>query len=650
MRLRASTPTLRIRALVAIFLLTGINPFLRAQCATSLSASQFTCARGPSDPKELEEFLAPLLAEKMSAWHVPGAVLVMVKDGGIFLAKGYGYADWVRKLPIVPDRTIFRVGSVSKVFTATAVMQCAERGKLDLHRDVNSYLELFKIENNFPRPVTLENLLTHTGGFDDRAIGINAREPSRVIPLGPYLAERMPPRVNPPGEVYGYSSHGMALAGYLVEVVSGEPFDEYVRDHILQPLEMASSGFELTPELKKNLATGYVRRNGQLQPVPLDYFNLSPAMGLNATGTDMAHFMIAHLENGIYKGLRILEEKTVREMHAEHFTLDPHLPGRTYGFYERSRNSLRGIGHGGNVRGYGSLLFLLPQEHVGLFIACNLDEPQFLDELERAFLDHYYPPARERDLPRPPTDFSRRADELAGSYRITPYSRRSLEKLATLYWQYRVTADPNGFLTLHYPRDYRLPSRWAEISPWVFERLDDQEIALSRQDASGRVKELITDSGSHEKLSWWETARFQVRGVEILMLVFLTACFAWPTLFAASLWRKNPPKALDLPGLAWLAAGTVSALILFFIMGWVTTLRHMDLWEFTYGLPPFLHKLLFIPFVTTALTAVLLFFAMQAWRKRTWTVWGRLHYTAVTASALVFIAFLIYWNLLGFTN
>ena len=212
MRPGVSTPILRTRALVAIFLLAGTCPFLRAQCTTSLSASQLTCARGPSNPKELEEFLAAHLAEQMSAWHVPGVVLVVVKDGKIFFAQGYGYADAEGKLPIVPERTVFRVGSVSKVFTATAVMQCAERGKLDLHGDVNSYLDLFKLENNFTRPVTLENLLTHTGGFDDRAIGINARTPSEVIPLGPYLAQRMPPRVHPPGEVYGYSSHGMALA------------------------------------------------------------------------------------------------------------------------------------------------------------------------------------------------------------------------------------------------------------------------------------------------------------------------------------------------------------------------------------------------------------------------------------------------------
>ena len=208
------------------------------------------CARrgrrfGPRDPKELGAFLDPIFSNGMAQWHIPGAVFLLVRDGRVVFAKGYGYSDLSQKTAVEPDTTVFRAGSVSKLFTATAVLDLVERGQLDLHTDVNRYLQTFQLPENFSKPVTLANLLTHTGGFDDRAIGIAARNPRERVPLGEYLARSMPPRVRPPGELYSYSSHGIALAGYIVETVSHEPFEEFVETYILEPLAMRHSSFSL---------------------------------------------------------------------------------------------------------------------------------------------------------------------------------------------------------------------------------------------------------------------------------------------------------------------------------------------------------------------------------------------------------------------
>lgn len=185
------------RAILAILflLLVGLSLSARAQETPSHmgeAESPVPDGRVPSDPKELEAFLDSFFDKEMSASHVPGAVFALVKEGEIFLTKGYGFADLEKKAPVIPDRTVFRVGSVSKLFTATAVMQLVEKGLMSLDDDANKYLKSFQIEATYREPVTVASLLTHTGGFDERYIGMSARSEADVVPLGQYLATNMP--------------------------------------------------------------------------------------------------------------------------------------------------------------------------------------------------------------------------------------------------------------------------------------------------------------------------------------------------------------------------------------------------------------------------------------------------------------------------
>jgi CubicO group peptidase (beta-lactamase class C family) len=601
---------------------------------------------GPTDPKELEAFLDPILSSGMARWHIPGAVFLLVKDSRVFFAKGYGYSDLAKAAAVDPDKTVFRVGSVSKLFTATAVLQLAERGQVDLHTDVNRYLKTFQVDENFPAPVTLANLLTHTGGFDDRAIGIAARSPGGQMPLGEYLAHSMPPRVRPPGEMYNYSSHGMALAGYIVETVSGQPFADYVEKNILGPLEMRRSSFLLTGVPPGEIARGYAKLNGTVTSVPYDFFNIGPAVGLNSTASDMAHFMIANLEGGVFDGHRLLSEQTLAEMHREQYTDDPALPGRTYGFYEKYRNGWRTIGHGGNIRGFGSLLLLVPEARLGVFISTNLDEPRFDDDLVQKFFDHYFPPKVQVDPPVPKPAFLTEAADYVGSYRINPYSRTTLEKLATLNWQYRITAVPDGTLELHSPRDYTPATRWVEVTPQLFERADGGGRAVFRRDASGRVTALVLDTGVLEKLAWYETAAFQVNLVKTLLLVFLSVGLVWPLDYASRRILKRPRASSwsQRWGRLIAVAGGASAVV--FIVGFVRLARHMDFWEFIYGIPAPIHKLLAIPTFTALAACGMLFLDVRAWAKGVGSVFDRLYYTLLTVAALVFVWFLLFWNLL----
>ena len=189
---------------------------------------------------------------------VAGAVVVVVKDGQVLLERGYGYADLEKGTPVDPKNTLFRPGSISKLFTWTAVMQQVEQGKLDLDRDINAYLD-FEIAPLDGKPITLRHVMTHTAGFEETVKSAATIDPQQVVPLEQYLKAWVPRRIYPPGEVPAYSNYATSLAGYIVQRLSGESFPEYVQRHILDPLQMRSSSFQqpLPSDLRSRLSQGY---------------------------------------------------------------------------------------------------------------------------------------------------------------------------------------------------------------------------------------------------------------------------------------------------------------------------------------------------------------------------------------------------------
>lgn len=320
------------------------------------------------DRAELESFADQFFPAEMERLHIPGVSFVLVQDGKIVLSKGYGAASLEEGLPILADSTVMRIGSVSKSFVATAVMQLVEQGKLDLHADVNQYLTAFQLEDTFRQPVTLSHLLTHTAGFEDPPDETTI-DPAQVPPLGAYLAEAMPPRTDPPGETFLYSNHGYALAAYVVQEVSGLPFDEYVTRHILEPLGMMHSGYLLQPPVPENLAIGYFYRDGTQVPQPVDYDGTYPGGSLVSTATDMAKFMVAHLNEGCYEGTCILQASTIAEMHRRQADTPYDRQAAAYGFVEATQHGQRLVGHSGAIRGFGNSLNLLPDHDLGYFIS-----------------------------------------------------------------------------------------------------------------------------------------------------------------------------------------------------------------------------------------------------------------------------------------
>ena len=211
----------------------------------------------------------PLTADDVNAWldgympyalhtgDIAGAVVAVVKDGQILTERGYGYADVAKRTPVDPKLTLFRPGSVSKLFTWTAVMQQVEQGKIDLDADVNQYLD-FKIPARDGKPVTMRELMQHVAGFEEQAKGIMSAD-AKSPGFEELLKQWVPERVFAAGTTPAYSNYGASLAGYIVQRLSGESFDDYIDKHIFAPLDMQHSTFRqpLPANLEPLMSKGY---------------------------------------------------------------------------------------------------------------------------------------------------------------------------------------------------------------------------------------------------------------------------------------------------------------------------------------------------------------------------------------------------------
>ena len=616
-------------------------------------------SQGPTDRAELEAFLDELLGKEMEEYLIAGAAISVVKDGKLFFAKGYGYTELENKIPVDAEQTIFRIGSVTKLFTWTAVMQLVEQGKLDLDADINTYLD-FRIRDTFPQPITLKHLMTHTSGFEDRLFGSLVVDAKDVVPVREWLISHMSARVLPPGEYVGYANYNAVLAGYIVARVSGQPYEQYIQEHILDPLGMLHSTLRwpIPPDLRPFASVGYTYVDGDFQAFP-DYMAQPaglPSGALQTSVTDMAHFMIAHLQDGRYSDAnipeaRILKEATAQQMHTTQYTPDPRLLGATYGFGDWSDNGQRTLGHGGYMPPMNSLLLLLPDQNLGVFVIYNSSGGGELtgqhSGFQRAFFDHYYSASPVASI-QPPADFAQRADRFVGSYRYSSSPSSTLLKIAKLVGGYTIEISDPGDGTLLFPlggSEYR----FVEVEPLYFRQVDGPFSAVFREDDRGRITSMYTDFIPHYaalKLSWYETSGFNMALLMGFVLIFLSII---PVALIRLIWyrrRNNDRKPANRGAGAaqWIILGISVLNLLVVGLVWVA------MWGMTNELldPPMILKtVLGLGVLSPVLTAGALVYTVLAWKNGYWGIAGRAYYTLVTVTAVAFVWFMNYWNLLG---
>jgi len=604
--------------------------------ALSTSLSQ---PEGPTDPVELEAFFDDFMVTQMEEHHVAGAAVAVVKDGALFFVKGYGYADVENGVPINPEATLFPLASVTKLLTWTAVMQLSERGMVNLDEDVNTYLD-FEIPDTYPgQPVTLKHLMAHTAGFEQQMYGMFPSDLEDVLPLGEWLAENVPARVFPPGEVTAYSNYGAALAGCIVERVSGMPYHEYIERYILEPLgmEYASVRRPVPDYLASHMARQYRFVDGAFEAGDPEWSNVPPAGSASASATDVAKFMIGHLQDGRYGGARILEEATAQQMHSHLFANDERLNGFAYGFIESNRNGQWIIGHGGGTSLVNSLLVLFPEHDLGLFVAYN--SMGFTKALLEQFVDRYYP-APDPAAIEPPADFSQRADRFVGSYRDNTWSYTTVEKVAVLRMPVTVRASGDTLLFMGMP--------FVEVEPLVLRQVGGDELLVFREGSEGHITHMFLSSivrFAFEKLKWYEAPGFHKTLRITSLVLFASFLIAVPVSFFVRRRREDAAKSTSrLASLARWALIVIAILAILFDLGFEQV---FSLGDIAAGEVALLKTLLVIPVLMTVLTVGPVVFTGLAWRNGYWYLSERIHYMLVTLAAVAYIWFLNYWNLLG---
>jgi CubicO group peptidase (beta-lactamase class C family) len=516
-----------------------------------------------------------LTAEDVDAWldgympyalqtgDIAGAVVAVVKDGKVVTERGFGFSDVAQRTPVDPKQTLFRPGSVSKLLTWTAVMQQVELGKIDLDADINKYLD-YKIPARDGKPVTMRNLMQHTAGFEEQAKGIISEDPD-APGFEVLLKQWVPERVFDAGTTQAYSNYGASLAGYIVQRLSGEPFDAYIEKHIFEPLDMKYSSFRqpLPAQLAPLMSKGYRVASGD--PGKYEIVGPAPAGSLASPAEDMAHFMIAHLQDGEYNGKRILSAATARQMHDSPLTLLAPLNRMELGFFETNINGREVIAHLGDTEYFHTSLHLFLAEGVGFYVSFNSPGKQgaaggLRTALFQDFADRYFPEKQPQALVDAKTSAAHAA-LLKGSWVNSRGSRSSFMSALDLVGQTQLGLNAKGGLLAPFPGLNGLPREWVEVAPFVWRDLNSHE-RLGAKVVDGKAVRFSIDLLSpfmvFERPAWYRNSSW-LRPVFFVSVaaLFVTALF-WP-ITAITRRQFGSRLTLDAPSLRAYRLGKIGA-------------------------------------------------------------------------------------------
>ena len=581
--------------------------------------------------------------------HGLGAVsLSIVRDDELWLSRGYGLADIESGRPVDPDQTLFRIGSVSKTFTWTAVMMLVERGLIDLDADLNDYLHEFQIAPAFREPVTMRQIMHHRGGFEDtlRLFAV-ADDDSR--PLAELLAEHQPRRVHRPGDRTSYSNWASALAAQIVENVSGRPYGEFLQAELLDPLGMNATTWlapaQMDADTRERLATGYKQARGALDLQGFMQIGpYWPAGGIASTATDMARWMRFHLNGGTLDGVRLMQADTHARMWTRGFADRPLGADLAHGWQDRPYRSVRALGHGGGTAAFLTNLVLVPELQLGIFLSHNNTQTgAVIRHLPDLIIDHAidfeHVPFRLAEDEETAADLS----DLAGSYLNNRRSFSSFSALFSALSVTRVSAVSGDSLILsgsgqsHY---------FQRLEGEVFATANDERLSVLRNER-GRVVALADGSGVHtlEKLGWFSNPVALFGTLGLATLLALTHLLGFWRRVGHGIYTGYAARS------AGAAAGLGVASMLVFgiaLIALAVALADFDLSTMPETYP---HPAMFVVHYSgwTVAGAGLLMLLAQwpAWSGSGWGLFKRLHFALFTVALLFLSLQLWQWRVIG---
>jgi CubicO group peptidase (beta-lactamase class C family) len=597
-----------------------------------------------TNPAVVEAFVDGAVKSTMKKHHSPSGVVAVMKDGELVFSKGYGFIDVEKRIPVDPATSLFRPGSISKLFTWVSVMQLVEKGKLDLNIDVNQYLRTFKVKDTWPgQPVTLRDIMTHTAGFEDGGIGyLIIDDPDRIIPLAEALAKYQPERVNPPGLHSAYSNWATALAGLIVSNVSGDDFNQYVQKNIFDVLGMTGSSFvePLPPKLNANMAKAYKYQADKYVEINYEIIsNFGPAGALATTAADMTLFARAILGDGEHKGARILKAETLQQMTNEGFAHDARIRGMGLGFIKRQfgPDGFDNFGHDGGTTVFISHFGLSRSE--GFMLYSSFSGPG-AGATHRALVQPFYDEFFPREVPtiEPPSDFGDRAQKYAGKYNAWRSSFNGIEAIIRPLTSINVVPMPDNTLMIG-------ASRYVEVDKNLFRGVDSYDQFSFQEDENGNITDLVQDGlgvNQYFRAPFYETMSFTniMIGLSLVVFlgVFLRLGYQWRTFRTLTGPEKSAQRAS-------IAVATLN--ILFLIILGITVSGGIQ--PLMYEIPVLFKVGLILPLLGLIATGHQLYMTVQIWRAGLLAGTGaRIRYSIVCAAGLFFVWFYYYWNLLGF--
>lgn len=610
--------------------------------SVAVETSELPAFEPTREEATLEAYVDGVVEAHRRQHDTPGVVVSVVRDGRVLFAKGYGYADAPGRKPASGEDTLFRIGSVSKTFTWTAVMMLVDRGLIDLDADVNDYLRDVEIPERFGAPVTMNDLMAHRAGFED-TISVFTHADESDIAFADALSRDMPKRVYPPGARTSYSNWGSALAAKVVEDVSGVPYERFLQEEMLIPLNMTSTTLRapsiMPADLRARLAAGHkVEAQRGLAQNAMQVGPYAPAGAMASTAADMARWMRFHMSGGALDGVRLMSPQTHALMLSRAFQDREAGADLAHGFMSRLYRGRMVYGHGGAVAAFYADMAMMPEEGVGVFVSQNAtNERSLVGELSDLVFDFVIGGKAQKAAPVDADGEQLAA--YAGSYLGNRRSFTRFEKAFSLGGVASVTVDPDGFLVL------AMGGKARSLTPLgddVFEDAHGGRIVFGRN-ASGAVSHFSGAAGVH---SYERIGPLQQPGA-FFIAFGLAAFFSLSTWLGA--WRRQGRSLAERPAgarLSVFAFAAAGAFVLFAAsLVWVqaefasfSVSRFVDY--------PFasISALRATGYAMFAFAALSVFSLAPAWLASGWSIWRKLHHTLFALSLAFLAVLLVVWN------
>jgi len=615
-----------------------------------LALTLVLCLEGHSQPRDtvqLRAFMDGLINTHLRDKHIAGATVSIIQDGKLLMAQGYGFSDLKKQQAVSPENTLFRIGSISKMFTWVSVMQLVSQGKLKMDEDINHYLGDVQIPATYPKPITLKDIMTHTPGFEDLVLGLFSRDSTALKPLHDILQTEMPARVRPPGSYASYSNHGTGMAAYIVEKVSGMAFNDYVEKNILGPLNMKNTSFRqpLPIGIRPQLSVGYKYAGGEFLPQPFEYVPLYPVGAAASSATDMVPFMQALLHNGSWKGAQILDSATLAFMKTPAHQHHPSVNPMRYGFMDLTMNGTEIIGHGGDTFWFHSIMALYPESGTGFFLSFNTDTGggTYLEVLEQ-FTKEYFPERNPLKTALPPN--RKFLEQFAGDYRVNRYAYHDITNIASMLNDTHITVADSTRIRVATGDRVRF---YVPIDSLTFREEHSSRVIAFEKDGKGKVTHMFIDNlpiMAFTKVEGLGSAGLHTMLFVIALVGSVLVLLYWPFVSWIRRGYRSLRDTLPLPQ----GARRIAWINYLLLGGFMVSLPMIlsDPVSVVYGVTTSLKMVLLLPLVAIVTTGWMSVHAVRLIADNRYNIIARVYYLVVTVLSLVCLWQLYYWNFIGF--